>query len=81
VVAAQGQPLPPVPASVEVIHDWEPGRGPLAAVRDGLRYVLQGPGAAVRFALLVACDLPWLSPGVVATSNTAGRSSAWFSRI
>jgi molybdenum cofactor guanylyltransferase len=64
VVTAADRPLPELPPTVEVIHDRQPGRGPLAAICDGLAHAaacFEPP----RVALLAACDLPWLSPRVV----------------
>lgn len=65
VVARAGQPLPPLVDAAEVIHDSQPGAGPLAAIRDGLVYAGAGPGRPPRLALLASCDLPRLSTGVV----------------
>jgi len=64
VVAAAGQPLPPLEAAVEVVRDSQPDRGPLAAVRDGLLHAL-ARGARPRVALVASCDLPDLAPAVV----------------
>ena len=65
VVARAGQPLPPLVDAAEVIHESQPGAGPLAAIRDGLVYASAGPGRPPRLALLASCDLPRLSTGVV----------------
>lgn len=64
VVAAAGQPLPPLPAGVEVIRDTRPGAGPLAAIHDGLGYA-QAVHPAARIALIASCDLPAVYPAVV----------------
>jgi len=60
------QQLPPLPAAVEVIVDDDPGRGPLHALRAGLRHL----AAAHRFgaddvAFATACDLPFLTAAAV----------------
>ncbi len=64
VVAAAGQPLPTLPAGVEVICDSVADRGPLAAIRDGVAYALAN-GPRPKVAVLVSCDVPDLAPGVV----------------
>jgi len=61
VVAATGQPLPPLPPGIETIRDTRPAAGPLAAIHDALLYAGHGP----RLAAVVACDVPWLRPEVV----------------
>jgi molybdenum cofactor guanylyltransferase len=61
VVAAEGQPLPPLPERVEVIRDREPFAGPVAAIHEGLVHA----GGATRLALLVAGDLPSIEPAVL----------------
>lgn len=65
VVAPAGRLLPPLPAGVDVVFDREPGRGPLAAVRDGLAYAASRGNPPPRRALLVACDLPRLNRDLV----------------
>lgn len=64
VVAAQGQPLPELPAFVEIVRDSEPQGGPLAALCDGLRYAI---AAAVppRRAVVLSCDVPLVRRAVV----------------
>jgi len=62
VVAAPLRPLPPLGPAVEVVHDSEPGSGPLAALLDGLRAA--GPPAAAPV-FVASCDLPLLRPDVV----------------
>lgn len=61
VVAAQGQPLPPLSGQLDVIRDREPFAGPVAAIAAGLEHA--GDDAAI--AVLVACDLPRLEPAIV----------------
>ena len=61
VVAAPGQELPSLPSAVEVVRDSAPDTGPLAGIADGLRAV--GDAAAV---LVVSCDVPLVSPRVLA---------------
>lgn len=64
VVAADGQPLPPVAADVEIVRDAAPHAGPLAALRDGLVAAnLLRPRP--RWAFVAACDIPLLRPEVV----------------
>jgi len=64
VVAAAGQPLPPLPAGVEVIRDTRPGAGPLVAIHDGLVHA-QAAHPAARLAAIASCDLPAVQPAVV----------------
>ena len=64
VVAAEGQPLPPLPPLVEVIRDTRPAAGQLAAILDGLVHA-QAAHPAARIAVLASCDLPALHPAVV----------------
>lgn len=47
------------PAGVEVARDEKPGQGPLAGMQTGLR------AAAFDYALVVACDMPFLSPSLL----------------
>lgn len=61
IVAAPGQPLPPLPPAAEVIHDRRADAGPLAAVADALEHVGAGP----RTIFLCGCDVPLLQPGVI----------------
>jgi len=75
VVAAQGQPLPPLPAGVEITRDTTPDRGPLAAVRDGLVYALAQESRPA-LAVLCSCDVPGLSPRVVQLLIRKARTSA-----
>jgi len=62
VVAAPGQELPSLPSAVEVARDSAPGTGPLAGIADGLRAL--GGAAAVVF--VVSCDVPLVSPRILA---------------
>lgn len=64
VVAAPGQALPPLNAGVEIVRDSRPGAGPLAAILDGLRQALAG-SPAPRTAVVLSCDVPLLSVGVL----------------
>ncbi len=64
VVAAEGQPLPPLPPGVEVIRDTRPAAGPLAAILDGLVHA-EATHPAARIAMITSCDLPSLHPAVV----------------
>src|SRR5688572_14100267 len=56
VVAAEGQEIPPLPASVRVVRDLRPEQGPLEGIAVGL--------AAVRApaAFCTSCDVPFLRP-------------------
>jgi molybdopterin-guanine dinucleotide biosynthesis protein A len=56
VVSAAGQTSPPLPPSVEVVHDAAPGRGPLEGLAAGLA-ALAGRADA---AYVSACDAPGL---------------------
>ena len=64
VVAAAGQPLPPLAAGVEVIRDERPEAGPLVAVHAGLVHARAAHPAA-RIAVLASCDVPLVRPAVV----------------
>src|SRR5882672_6567118 len=61
VVAAPGQSLPELPASVTVTRDQREDRGPLEGLRAGLKAL---PGQ-VDVAYLTSCDVPLLVPGFV----------------
>jgi len=61
VVRAAGQDLPALPASVEIVEDARPGRGPLEALAAGLRAI---PTATER-AFVSAVDAPFLAPAFV----------------
>lgn len=54
---AQAFPMPP---GARVVVDVHPGKGPLAGIYAGLRR------ASFPWALAVACDMPFLSPGLLA---------------
>lgn len=58
VVAAPGQPLPEIPATIELLRDDQPGRGPL----EGLRVGLERLSGRVATAYATGCDYPLLSP-------------------
>jgi molybdopterin-guanine dinucleotide biosynthesis protein A len=61
VVAAPGQSLPELPASVTVTRDEKEGRGPL----EGLRAGLTALPADVQIAYVTSCDVPLLVPAFV----------------
>jgi molybdopterin-guanine dinucleotide biosynthesis protein A len=61
VVAAPGQELPPLPASVSVARDEREDRGPL----EGLRAGLVALPAGVEIAYVTSCDVPLLVPRFV----------------
>ena len=61
-VAAPGQSLPPLLATIQVVRDTAPHLGPLAGLATGLA-ALQGRAQAV---FVAGCDLPLLVPAVVA---------------
>jgi len=75
VVAAAGQPLPPLPDGSEVIRDSMPAAGPLSALKDGLEHAARSPRPP-RFAFVGSCDLPLLAPQVVRFLLDAARASA-----
>jgi uncharacterized protein YhfF/molybdopterin-guanine dinucleotide biosynthesis protein A len=71
VVTAPGQELPPLPRGVEVVHDAEPGRGPLEGLAAGMRALAGSAGAA----FVCGADMPFLTGAVVrqlAVALTAG---------
>jgi len=61
VVAAVNQELPELPADVIVTRDENEGRGPLEALRAGLKAL----PADVDAAYVTSCDVPLLVPGFV----------------
>lgn len=61
VVAGPDQPIPAGAAIDAVIHDSQPGAGPLAGIADALRAA--GPAEAVAF--VGSCDVPLLRREVV----------------
>ena len=69
VVAAAGQPVPALPAGVEIARDSRPSAGPLAAIHDGLAHAGAGPKVAV----VVACDVPGIAPEVIRMLVAAAR--------
>lgn len=69
VVAAAGQPLPALPAGVEITRDRRPAAGPLAAIHDGLAHAGPGPEVAV----IAACDVPGITSEVVRVLVAAAR--------
>jgi molybdenum cofactor guanylyltransferase len=58
VVAAAGQSLPDLPASVVVTRDEQQGRGPLEGLRAGLKALPE----TVESAYVTSCDVPLLVP-------------------
>jgi len=61
VVRAPGQPLPALPADVEVVDDATEGRGPLQGLAGGLRAI----GDRALVAYLSSTDVPLLHPAFV----------------
>jgi molybdenum cofactor guanylyltransferase len=61
VVRAPGQPLPELPAAVEVVEDAREGRGPLQGLAAGLHAVRDRAGAAY----VSSTDVPLLHPRFV----------------
>ena len=61
VVAAVDQELPPLPEGVILARDENEGRGPLEALRAGLKAL----PADVDAAYVTSCDVPLLVPGFV----------------
>ena len=61
VVASPAQRLPPLPKLVRVVHDRQPGRGPL----EGLAAGLQAVGDEQAVAFVTSCDAPLLRPAVI----------------
>ena len=59
VVAASGQPLPPVSVTVEIVRDLFPGSGPLGGIVSGLA------ATSTNLGFVAASDLPLLDPSVV----------------
>jgi molybdopterin-guanine dinucleotide biosynthesis protein A len=60
-VAAPGQALPELPPGIAVAYDEREGRGPLEALRAGLKALPDG----VEMAYVTSCDVPLLVPGFV----------------
>lgn len=69
VVAAAGQPVPPLPSGVEIARDRRPFAGPLAAIGDGLAHA----GTGARVAVVASCDVPGIMPEVVRLLVAAAR--------
>jgi molybdenum cofactor guanylyltransferase len=61
VVAAEEQPLPPLPPDVIIVRDQRPERGPLEGLRAGLN-ALHGQAEV---AYVSSCDVPLLAPAFV----------------
>jgi molybdenum cofactor guanylyltransferase len=61
VVAADDQPLPELPAAVIVTRDEQPLRGPLEALRAGLKALPSG----IDCAYVTSCDVPLLETGFI----------------
>ena len=61
VVAAPEQKLPPLRATVSVVHDRQPDRGPLEGLAGGLRTL----GDRAESAFVTGCDVPLLLPEFV----------------
>lgn len=59
------QVLPPLPAGVAHTHDLVAGRGPLAGLAAGLRWLAGAGFAANDAAFVTACDHPFLGADVV----------------
>ena len=70
VVSSAGLKLPALPAHVRVIVDSEPGRGPLASLRDGLREIR----ADLTFA--TSTDAPFLTASFIETMFSFGGAAA-----
>lgn len=68
VVVGRGgdQQLPPLPLEAHVLHDHQPGAGPLAAMVTGMRHVLANGDLTPQDAVfVVATDHPFLSAEAV----------------
>jgi molybdopterin-guanine dinucleotide biosynthesis protein A len=61
VVAAAGQPLPPLPSDVLLTSDERENRGPLEGLRAGLKALPD----SVELAYATSCDVPLLQPAFV----------------
>lgn len=68
VVAAPGQPLPPV--SARIVRDRAPHLGPLAGIREGLESIES------RCAFITSTDAPFLTPRFVQALVEAGPAAA-----
>ena len=67
VVRAAGQQLPPLPGTVEIVDDEQPGQGVLAGIARGLRQL----AGSVEVAYASAVDMPLLQPAFVQRVCTA----------
>lgn len=74
VVAAPGQPLPPLDGGVAVVRDTTPHGGPLAGLRDGLAHAATWTPPPT-LACVAACDVPLLSAAVVQRLVDVARST------
>ncbi|MFM8495327.1 MAG: molybdenum cofactor guanylyltransferase [Planctomycetia bacterium] len=63
VVAAPGRPLPPLAHPAQVVHDSQPGSGPLTAILDGLDAI--GPAADEQLVFICSCDVPGVKPTLI----------------
>ncbi len=70
VVSSAGLKLPALPAHVRVIYDSEPGRGPLASLRDGLNSI------RAELAFATSTDAPFLSAAFIETMLSFGGAAA-----
>jgi molybdenum cofactor guanylyltransferase len=61
VVAAPTQEVPPLPPSVAIVRDSQPGRGPLEGLSAGLAALRNTRKAT----FLTSCDAPFLQPAFV----------------
>jgi molybdopterin-guanine dinucleotide biosynthesis protein A len=61
VVAAVGQPLGKLPASVQIVRDETPGAGPLAGLAAGLKRLSPQMDAV----FVTGCDVPLVQPGFI----------------
>jgi molybdopterin-guanine dinucleotide biosynthesis protein A len=61
VVAAPGQEVPPLPASIVIVRDAVSGRGPLQGIAAGLDAV----AADARAAFVSSTDVPFLHPAMI----------------
>lgn len=75
VVAAEGQPLPTLDPTVEIVRDTTPEGGPLAGLRDGLAAASRAVPAP-RWAFVASCDVPRLAPAVVRLLLDLARASS-----
>jgi molybdopterin-guanine dinucleotide biosynthesis protein A len=60
------QQLPPLPLEATVLHDDQPGAGPLAAIATGMRHLRGSQRLGADDAVFVTgCDAPFLGPRAV----------------